>query len=179
MLAGVIGAASNVGFLMIAVGGRVFSRHARVVAMDDAGRRESRRAGAVHHRSWSPNRERWKAATKKGDEARWSKSSGRPCLRKTLLAIAFAAIPLIGTWAAVSGWLPPWADKLAGPASTRMPRASFRSRISIGAILGCLVAPIVGGTMGRRPVYFGLCLLSLICCQYMFRTFHAYDASLS
>ena len=41
--------------------------------------------------------------------------------------------------------------------------------MSIGAITGCLIAPIIGGMVGRRPVYFSLCLLSLGACQYMFR----------
>ena len=34
-----------------------------------------------------------------------------------------------------------------------------------------------GGVYGRRPVYFGLCLLSLISCQYMFGLFHSYNTA--
>ena len=47
-LAGVIGAASNVGFLMIAAGGLVFRRDPGVVAMAHAGGSKSRLAGPVH-----------------------------------------------------------------------------------------------------------------------------------
>jgi MFS family permease len=46
---------------------------------------------------------------------------------------------------------------------------------SIGAILGCLIAPLIGGALGRRPVYFGLCLGSLIVCSILFRAFHEYN----
>jgi len=91
-----------------------------------------------------------------------------------LLAIAFASIPLIGTWAAVSGWLPTWADKLAGPEQPKA-KAIVQVMMAIGAIIGCLIAPVVGGKWGRRPVYFSLCTLSLISCQYMFRTVSAFN----
>ena len=54
-------------------------------------------------------------------------------------------------------------------------KAISQIAISIGEILGCLVAPIVGAVVGRRPVYFGLCLLSLASCGYMFRAFDSYN----
>ena len=41
--------------------------------------------------------------------------------------------------------------------------------VSIGAILGCIAAPLAGAKVGRRPAYFGLCLLSFLICQYLFR----------
>jgi SHS family sialic acid transporter-like MFS transporter len=46
---------------------------------------------------------------------------------------------------------------------------------SIGAILGCLIAPLLGGRLGRRSVYFGLCLLALVACSVLFRCFHDYS----
>lgn len=48
--------------------------------------------------------------------------------------------------------------------------------ISIGAIIGCLVAPLIGGKIGRRPAYFLLCLGSLLVCAYLFRGLSEYDA---
>lgn len=48
---------------------------------------------------------------------------------------------------------------------------------SLGAVLGCLVAPLIGGLLGRRPVYFGLCLCSLVTCSVLFRGFHEYSAA--
>ncbi|MBM4041440.1 MAG: MFS transporter [Planctomycetes bacterium] len=56
------------------------------------------------------------------------------------------------------------------------PKAMTQVMISIGAIIGCFVAPIVGGHIGRRPAYFGLCLLSLVFTGYQFGFLHAYDA---
>ena len=54
-------------------------------------------------------------------------------------------------------------------------KAIVQIAISIGAIIGCVVAPIIGGMVGRRPVYFALCLLSLASCGYMFRAFDSYN----
>jgi MFS family permease len=48
--------------------------------------------------------------------------------------------------------------------------------VSIGAIIGCFFAPVIGGKIGRRPAYFGLCLLSLVLCGYQFRCLSAYDS---
>ena len=47
--------------------------------------------------------------------------------------------------------------------------------LAIGAIMGCFIAPVVGGLWGRRPVYFALCLLSLVSCAYLFRYLDHYD----
>ena len=41
--------------------------------------------------------------------------------------------------------------------------------MAIGAILGCLAASTIGGMFGRRPVYFGMCLLSFLSASYLFR----------
>ena len=40
---------------------------------------------------------------------------------------------------------------------------------AMGAIIGCLAGPIIGGKIGRRPAYFGICLCALICSGVLFR----------
>jgi MFS family permease len=94
--------------------------------------------------------------------------------KKTLLGIAFASIALIGTWGSVQ-WIPLWVDQITGG---KVPGAKATVQImsSFGAIFGCLIAPLVGGRIGRRPAFFGLCLLSLLVCGYLFRTLTQYDA---
>jgi hypothetical protein len=74
---------------------------------------------------------------------------------------------LIGTWGAISQFLISWTDQLAGPSQPHA-KATTQFVISIGAIIGCLIAPVVGGRIGRRPAYFGLCLFSLIVSGYLF-----------
>ncbi len=166
-LSGVIGAASNVGFLMIAVVGVFFPptpdswRWFMLVGASPA-------VLALLILWQVPESERWKAVSKQKGRNPLVEIFTGSMLRKTLLAIAFAGIPLIGTWASVSSCIPPWANLLAGD---QRPYAAGIAQIalSIGAVVGCLIAPVVGGMVGRRPVYFSLCLLSLGACQYMFR----------
>ena len=78
-LAGVIGAASNVGFLMIAVVGTCLPAHARVVAMVDARRGQPRGAWRCSSCSRCPNRSAGRRRRSKGGGARCWKSSRRRC----------------------------------------------------------------------------------------------------
>jgi MFS family permease len=166
LMAGVIGAASNVGFLLIAL-----------VAVFYQVRVDSWRwmmlAGAAPAILgllvilFIPESQRWKESVKKGLGKPIREIFSRSLRKSTLLAIAFASIPLIGTWAAVSGWIPLWADQLAGK---QIPHAKGWAQvmIAIGAIVGCVGAPLIGGRFGRRPAYFGLCALSLLICAHLF-----------
>ena len=170
LLAGVIGAASNVGFLTIGAVALCFSvtpdswRWMMLVGASPA-------VLALLIVAFVPESERWKESSKKGGGSPII-AIFKPGLRKkTILAILFAGIPLIGTWAAISGWLPVWADKMAGPDHPNA-KAITQIGMSLGAIIGCMIAPLVGGRIGRRPAYFGLCALSLVCCQYIFRASH-------
>ncbi|QOV91839.1 MFS transporter [Humisphaera borealis] len=49
--------------------------------------------------------------------------------------------------------------------------------MAVGAIIGCLIAPLIGAKLGRRPAYFLLCLASLVVCAFMFRAFDRYDGA--
>lgn len=175
LLAGVIGAAANVGFALIAV----ISRFIPVT-------RDSWRwvmlAGAVPAllvffiRLFVPESERWKAASKKrnqDEETLHVLLYDWPLFVKTMLAISFASIALIGTWGSVQ-WLPLWADQLTGG---QVPSAKANTQImsALGAVVGCFIGPWIGGRMGRRPAYFILCLASLILCAVLFRTISAYN----
>jgi MFS transporter, SHS family, sialic acid transporter len=173
MLSGIIGAASNFGFLLIAAVALCFSvtpdswRWMMLVGASPA-------VLAMMIVAFVPESERWKESSKKGGGSPLIEIFKPALVGKTLLAIVLAGVPLIGTWAAISGWLPVWADKMAGSAAPHA-KAVTQIGMAIGAIIGCMIAPLVGGKIGRRPAYFGLCALSLICCQIIFRVFHQYD----
>jgi MFS transporter, SHS family, sialic acid transporter len=164
LLAGVIGASANVGFLAISILSML------VVITPDSWRWVMVVAAtpvilAVWVVMFVPESERWKAAVKATVAKPLREIFRPPLLWPTLLAICFATIPLLGSWAGVSGFLPSWADQLAGAHA----RGVTQAVISVGAILGCLIAPLIGGVWGRRPVYFGLCLAALVVCQFLFR----------
>jgi MFS family permease len=56
-------------------------------------------------------------------------------------------------------------------------KATVQIVISIGAIIGCLAGPLIGGWMGRRPAYFLLCASSLVICAFLFRGLEVYNAT--
>jgi len=175
LLAGIIGAAANFGFLAIALLGmsfRVTPDSWRWIMLAGA----APGLLAVFVILFIPESERWKQSVRSGSSKPITEIFTTSLIRPALLAIAFASIPLIATWGGVSGFLPLWADQLAGAANP-FAKGTTQVVISIGAILGCIVAPVIGGRVGRRPVYFGLCLTSLLICQYLFQEGWQYGAA--
>ncbi len=302
ILAGVIGAAANVGFLAISLVAVRF-------AVNEDNWRYMMLAGAVPGvlcffiLALIPESERWKESVKAGSSKPLREIFGPALIKQTLFGIVFASVALIGTWGAISGFLPPWTDQIVGgdrilqvtanvsddatdpvtakmvemkdkatvsedgPGSTtaqgggkpkynvaklhavkeKQPvaagqlleyrvkvtnqgtengnkvtykdlldakiidlasvklepkqgqaelnpetgelvwnvgevefkdskaKAWVQTIISIGAIIGCFMGAFLGNWLGRRPAYFLLCLMSLICCQWLFRGFDEYN----
>ena len=83
------------------------------------------------------------------------------CSRRMLLAAGLSGVALLGTWGATQ-WAPTWADKLR-PAAEATPRRSItrKSASAAGAILGTLLAAMLGDWLGRRITYTLLCVASL------------------
>lgn len=173
LMAGVIGAAANVGFALIAVFAIFFKVTIdswRWVALIGA-------APALLTfivRLFVPESEKWqasvKASTTKVDPLK--EIFGPKLWKTTLIATALSSVALIGTWGSVQ-WLPLWADKMAGAAD---PSAKGWTGMcsGIGAIIGCLLGAYVGRFITRRLAYFLLCLGSLIGCALLFRGIDAY-----
>ncbi len=168
LMAGVIGAAANVGFALIAVIGIFFKVTVdswRWVALIGA-------APALLTfvvRLFVPESEKWHAAVKASPTKirPLAEIFGPRMLKTTLIATALSSVALIGTWGSVQ-WLPLWADKMAGAAD---PTAkAWTGMISgIGAIIGCLLGAYIGRFMTRRLAYFLLSLGSLLFCQILMR----------
>jgi len=172
MLAGVIGAAANVGFALIACVGMFYAvtqdtwRHVILVGALPA-------ALTFIIRLFVPESEKWqKTAAAKPIRPVAEILGDRNLLKPTVVAILITAVVLIGTWGSVQ-WLPLWAGKLAGPS---LPKAgAYTQAISaVGAIVGCLAGAWLGGLLGRRITYFLLCLGSLLTCAWLFRTVDSY-----
>ena len=82
-----------------------------------------------------------------------------PLLRFTILGISLGAIPLLGAWAS-SKWMLPWADQVAGAANPGY-KATALMFWSVGATLGGLTGGYVGQLLGRRWSY---AVISLSAC---------------
>ncbi len=173
LMAGIIGAAANVGFALIAVMAIFFKVTVdswRWVALIGA-------APALLTfvvRLFVPESEKWHAAVKSAPTKvrPLQEIFGPGLLKTTLLATALSSVALIGTWGSVQ-WLPLWADKMAGAAD---PTAKGWTGMSsgIGAVIGCLAGAYFGGFITRRMGYFLLSLGSLVSCAILFRLIDSY-----
>src|SRR5215212_1910360 len=145
LLAGIIGAASNVGFALIAVFGlwlKVTQHNWRWVMI--AGAAPALLALLVQW--FVPESEKWKESVRKeGKASPLREIFSSSMLVTTLLAISFAAVALIGTWGSVQ-WLPVWAGQLTdGKPSHAQAGAATQILSGVGAIVGCLVGALFAG----------------------------------
>ena len=173
LMAGIIGAAANVGFASIAVIGLFFKvtiESWRWVALVGAAPALLTLAISLFvHES-----EKWQ------DSVKNSKTPNRPLtevlspplLKWTLMAILLSSIALIGTWGSVQ-WLPLWADKMTNGAVPTA-KAYTQASSAVGAVVGCLLGAWIGGFISRRLAYFLLCLGSLLSCAWLFRGIDSY-----
>ena len=193
MLAGLIGAAANVGFLTIALVGLVLAQFidgaadllraiglseawvTQLIGPNQSGWRLLMFFGAIPAlltffvRIFVPESKRWQHAAATAPPAR-VRDIFQPGIRyKTILGTCLAGMALLGTWGSLQ-WAPSWADKMArGTDHEAVARAYTQIASAVGAIFGTLGAAYLAEWFGRRRSYFFLSLASLVVCQYLFR----------
>ena len=201
MLAGLIGAASNVGFLLIAAVGLVMAQFieraaellratglseewvAKLIGEDNSGWRLLMFVGAAPAlltffvRIFVPESKLWQHAAQAAPPAR-VRDIFQPGVRyKTVLGTCLAGIALMGTWGSIQQ-LQPWANKLASGTESAATASAYTQICSgIGAIIGTIVAAYLAEWFSRRLCYFALCLSSLAICAYLFRTPLQFEAT--
>jgi len=193
MLAGLIGAASNVGFLLIALIGLVMAQFiegtadglrslgmseewvTKLIGADQSGWRLLMFIGAAPAvltffvRMFVPESERWQHASRTSPPVRIAQIFQPGILHKTILGTCLGAVALLGTWGSIQ-WAPAWANKMATGLPEARTAASYTQIYSaIGAIFGTLTAAYFAEWFSRRYSYFLLCLGSLLACAYLFR----------
>jgi SHS family sialic acid transporter-like MFS transporter len=174
LLAGMIGAAANVGMVSVAIIAlflRVTENNWRLFALIGA-------APALLTfviRIFVPESPKWQRAQAVAPSRPIKELFGSPQLRgRALLAILFASIALLGTWGAVQK-VPAWVGRIT-PKGSIAP-AVVQIALATGAIVGCMIAPYIAAIFNRRIVYSMLCLGSLIVCQILFLKFTTYNAA--
>lgn len=97
----------------------------------------------------------------------------RRCVQRLIFGSCLAGVALLGTWGSLQ-WAPKWSIAL----SQNMPKAKEYTQISMaaGAIVGTLVAALMGGWIGRRITYALLCVGSFVSLIYMYRANDAFGA---
>jgi MFS family permease len=146
-VAGVMGAAANVGILLIALVGAhlgITPQTWRASVLAAA----SPVALAVFILAAVPESPRWLAAAPRGRTPEPLREIFRgPLLRRTLLGIVLGAIPLVGTWSS-GKWMIPWAEAADGDA------ARTQALWASGAVLGAALGGYLADLLGRRTTYF-------------------------
>jgi SHS family sialic acid transporter-like MFS transporter len=170
-LAGMMGMAANVGFLLVG-----FTARLHPVTTDAW--RWIMLVGAMPAllvffiMLAVPESARWVAASQ-GGKLNPVREIFSVSLRKTtFLAMAFASIALIGTWGSVL-WLPSWADQMAGKINPSA-KADTQMVLAFGAIVGAWIAPLIAARLGRRPAFFWLSMAAFCSCAVLFRTLHEF-----
>jgi MFS family permease len=165
MLAGFIGAASNVGFLLIGVvslslgtllKGEVSWRWLMFIGVLPA-------ALTFLIRLFVPESEKWKQATANARKPRVREVFSGGLGRLTVLAILICGVPLLATWGAVQQ-IPMWTVRMneerpGGP--VELAKEKVQIGAALGACVGTVIAAVLAGRFGRRVTYVLLCLLSL------------------
>ena len=177
LLAGAIGAAANVGYVLIALIALKFP-------ISDTSWRWVMFVGAAPAaltfliRLFIPESEKWVASRGTATISPLAEIFSSALRGRTLLAIAFASIALLVTWGIVQ-WIPLWANEMLRATGQKddFLKAKIQLASALGATFGSLIAPIVGGVLGRRITYFSLCVLSLGACQWLFRGFSHFDGT--
>jgi MFS family permease len=176
LLAGVIGAAANAGFLLLGWISREFPvRSGSWRWMFVVGAAPALLTFFV--RLAVPESKLWKEATHASKSSPLRELAAAGLVSRTLLATLLASIPLIGTWAVNQWAVPAWVHGLAGPAQPNA-RGEVAMLWACGATIGSFLAPLAGARFGRRATYFVLSLLSLVATNVLFRANHEYDAGL-
>ncbi|MCC6234131.1 MAG: MFS transporter [Verrucomicrobiales bacterium] len=173
LMAGLIGAAANLGYCLIALIAIQFPitptswRWVMMVGAAPA-------ALTFLIRLFVPESEKWRESVRTRAAHPLREIFAASLISRTLVGIGVASIPLIATWGIVQ-WIPLWADQLSGGQAPAV-KAYTQLAQSFGAVVGCLIAPMLGNLLGRRALYCVLCLCSLAACSVLFRGVHAYGS---
>ena len=169
LLAGLIGAAGNCGYILAGVLATAVQQSGVDIAA--GGWRPVFAACVVPAgltfflRTFVPESERWREAAASGPRPGLA-DIFTPALRgRAVLGAVLGGVALIGTWGSVQ-WIPFWVGKLTGD---QQATNNAQMCSGLGAVVGSFLGAIIGARLGRRWTYFGLCLGSVAACAYLFR----------
>jgi MFS family permease len=194
LMAGLIGAAANFGFLLIAVVGLTIATFIKSIdPVLHALLPDAVATAATAHQAWRlllflgalpavltlfmiffvPESESWKKSATGAPKNRigdiFKPGIGGLVLKASLLA----AITLLGTWGSTQQ-MPGWSASLAAgttnPILTPAETTAYTQIVSgFGACVGCVLGALIAQWANRRSTFFGMAALSLISSQILFR----------
>ncbi len=107
-----------------------------------------------------------------------SQPTWRPTLRRMLLAACLSGVALLGTWGSTQQ-APTFAAQIAEQAGLAVAAKEYTQiAAAFGAIIGTILAALMGDWLGRRPTYCLMCLGSLIIVPAFYLSAHSFDLGL-
>jgi MFS family permease len=170
VLAGLIGAAANVGFLLTVP--LVQLVEAVGLSVDAGGWRWVLGVCALPAlltfflRVFVPESAKWQHAVESGPRPRVTDIFTPALRRRSVLAATLSGIPLLVTWGAVVWMVPVWVKSMSNDQSWVN---SAQASSAIGAIFGTMSGALLAHYLGRRRTYFVSTVGSLLMCAYLFR----------
>jgi len=157
LLAGVLGSAANVGFLLSSVIGLIAGSFGwRVLLL--AGLAPSLLAFVI--RLYIREPEKWTHAIKRGEKPDLNQLWQKPLRNRTILACIVSSVVMVGTWG-VFQWIPSWVNTIVGGDAAQQ-RATAQMYMAFGQIIGAFIGGTLAEWLGRRWSYALFCLGSLI-----------------
>jgi SHS family sialic acid transporter-like MFS transporter len=188
LMAGLIGAAANVGFLTVALMSLALtSIISSVGAFLHIVLPASTADALLANGSWRmlfllgampafltlfirvfvPESERWHEADQKSAvKPKVAEIFRGALLKKTIIGACLGAVALLGTWGSVQ-WIPSWGHKLAAGAAGS--RETLQIYSALGAILFSILIALIAEKLNRRLTYFLLSLAAVVSCAILFR----------
>lgn len=194
LLAGILGAAANFGFLASSGVGALqahFGWSWRMVLV--AGVIPALLTMFIRMAVKEP--EKWVRAKERGEKPRWSELFGPSLRRYTLVGCGLGAVAVLGMWGSYQSWVQSWVSDLvrAGLHPPGTDEAALKALqteaikdaiwtttfwMSIGAIVGAVLGGLIGEWFGRRLSYALLCVTAWLAALALYLTCDSYGPRL-
>lgn len=164
VLAGLIGCAANVGFLLAAASCTLLdpAHHWRLLLLLCV----LPALLTFLFRTFVPESKTWVHAASSGPRARVRDIFVPALRRRSFLGAGLGAVALLATWGGVQS-IPLWIGQItAGKVTGAVAWAQACS--AIGATIGSFLGALLGARFLRRRGYFGLCVLAFLACETLF-----------